>query len=290
MGIAMLLGSVLYDHESLNQLFQGIGLSWTLSENVAIKIPLLLTLAMAIGSFWSAWKMKENKPSHTDSALTLFKHSFQQTFQTARWILNTRFVLGVILAALLFDSVLRMLVTLSSNFFRLVEIPEYLFGILGLGLSLTGMLVAKAARWLSTKLSALQNLLGLFLWVIVSLHLLQFATPFWGVVPFLFLGMAMSVMNFFLSHYLNQATSSKRRATVLSFKGLALNLAYAFIGILYAKMNSDLKADGAPPPGVDVENWALEQTLPYFPIYFAIGFALLMLYIVIVRPQEQVER
>ena len=286
MGVAMLLGSILYDHESLNQFFSNIGIGWNLDQSVAIKIPLFLTLAMAFGAFWSAWKMEEAPLPKHDSASKLLKQSFSQTLATGNWIYKTRFVFVVILAAFLFDSVIRMLMTLSSNLFRLIEIPEYLFGALGLGMSLTGLFVARGARWLTTKLSSIQNLFALFIWVLINLYLLQLAIPLWGVIPFLLLGMTMSVMNFLLSHYLNQATSSERRATVLSFKGLALNLAYAFIGILYAEMNADLKSWGTPPNNVNIEDWALGETLPYFPAYFAIGFVVLLAYIAIVRPKK----
>ena len=49
----------------------------------------------------------------------------------------------------------------------------------------------------------------------------------------LLLFVAMFLLGFFVSHYLNQVTSSEQRATVLSFKGLSFNLAYAGIGLLY---------------------------------------------------------
>ncbi len=59
-------------------------------------------------------------------------------------------------------------------------------------------------------------------------------TPFLGLIPALMLFGAMGMLSFFVSHYLNRLAASWVHATVLSFKGLAYNLSYGFIGVLYA--------------------------------------------------------
>ena len=63
----------------------------------------------------------------------------------------------------------------------------------------------------------------------VALHLHA-----WGVLFAFPLGAAMTLIGFSVSYYLNAMVDSHHRATVLSFKGFAFNLAYAGISLLFA--------------------------------------------------------
>ena len=45
---------------------------------------------------------------------------------------------------------------------------------------------------------------------------------------------AFSLLNYLVSFYLNREAESRDRATVLSFRGLAYNLGYGVLGLLYA--------------------------------------------------------
>ncbi len=63
----------------------------------------------------------------------------------------------------------------------------------------------------------------------VAWGLLVLAHPVrgWGGIALLApILLSMRFLQFFLSHYLNELTDSAHRATVLSFKGLSMNLAY----------------------------------------------------------------
>jgi len=56
----------------------------------------------------------------------------------------------------------------------------------------------------------------------------------WGVIFMLPLGGAFMALGFMVSYYLNAIVDSKHRATVLSFKGVAFNLGYGFISLVFA--------------------------------------------------------
>ena len=56
-----------------------------------------------------------------------------------------------------------------------------------------------------------------------------FVVPFW---------LAMRSLHYFLSQYLNSVSDSAHRATVLSFKGLTMNLAYGMVNLPEGKMKS----------------------------------------------------
>jgi hypothetical protein len=60
------------------------------------------------------------------------------------------------------------------------------------------------------------------------------------------------------SYYLNALAGSKQRATVLSFKGLAFNIGYGFVSLLFAILVQAFR-DGARPEA------ALAQGLLFLP-------------------------
>ena len=67
---------------------------------------------------------------------------------------------------------------------------------------------------------------------------------------------------FFVSHYLNEAvTDSTQRATVLSFRGLAFNLAYGAVGLMFAGLARSLSSAGT-------QEAIFAQTLHWLPWYF----------------------
>jgi hypothetical protein len=110
---------------------------------------------------------------------------------------------------------------------------------------------------------------------------LTLVLPWMGLLPVVLLFSAMYLMNFFVSHYLNEITESHQRATVLSFKGLSYNLAYGGIGLLYSMLVSALGRGGgqeAAGAGTGGQDWAFVQALMGFPLYFLVGFAALVLF------------
>jgi Domain of unknown function (DUF4158) len=67
----------------------------------------------------------------------------------------------------------------------------------------------------------------------------------WGVVFTFPLGASMVAIGFFLSYYLNALVESHRRATVLSFKGVAFNLGYGLVSLIFAFLLRALRDGGS---------------------------------------------
>ncbi|MDF1591225.1 MAG: hypothetical protein P1P89_06895 [Desulfobacterales bacterium] len=111
---------------------------------------------------------------------------------------------------------------------------------------------------------------------------MTFFIPYAGLIPLILLAVVMYLMGFFISYYLNQVTESRQRATVLSFKGLSLNLAYGIIGILYSLLLVMLRDQAAPASahqkGSVVENLIFTKSLAWFPWYFAIITVIMFLF------------
>jgi hypothetical protein len=106
--------------------------------------------------------------------------------------------------------------------------------------------------------------------------------PYWGLLPALILSSAMYFNGFFMSHYLNQMTSSHRRATVLSFKGLSFNLAYGLAGILYSLLLAFMRQQPATNPalvsGGELENLIFVKSFAVFPAAFLVALIPFVIY------------
>ena len=108
-----------------------------------------------------------------------------------------------------------------------------------------------------------------------------FVWPWVGLLPAILLFSTMYSVGFFLSYYINQATSSDQRATVLSFKGLFLNIGYGGIGLLYALLLYSLRHQArlANPKMNEklLVNQVFIDSLPWFVGYFVILMTALIL-------------
>ena len=185
----------------------------------------------------------------------------------------TPFALIVIVTGLTFDSIIRMMTTMSSQYYRMIDVPEATFGLIAASLSLLGMLHAFVARRLVENRSASFNMIVLSILAIIGLTGVSLVIPIAGVLPIFILSSVMYMLSFFMSYYLNRITSSDQRATVLSFKGLSFNLGYGLMGILYSLLlvflrqrtdTSVIAAMGRP-----LEDTVFIISLGWFPWVFA---------------------
>jgi hypothetical protein len=178
--------------------------------------------------------------------------------------------LFVVIGGLLLDSVARLFLTFSSSYFRLISLPEASYGVIGASLGGLGLVVAPLARRMVRAQSLAVNYALVASVILVSLVGAACEWPLWGVIFLVPLGASMTFLGFMISYYLNALVDSHHRATVLSFKGLAFNLGYGFIGLLFAIV---LKAyqNGTGP------EHALAQGFRLLPLWLLLTLGLLAL-------------
>jgi hypothetical protein len=128
----------------------------------------------------------------------------------------------------------RLFLTFSSSYFRLIGIPEILFGLLGAAMAGIGFFVSPWARRMVSTGSVARSFAMIGVIVLTGLGGVALHPLHWGVVFAFLLGGAMTLIGFSVSTYLNALVDSHHRATVLSFKGLAFNFAYGGISLLFA--------------------------------------------------------
>lgn len=275
---ALTIGAVVYDPQFANALMEKLGLSHTFTQKQLIKIPLLLTFISGIIVFYSAWRMHEvKKPAQ--KLWTTFRKSGHQILDAGRWILITPLACGVVFAVMVLDSVIRQYLTLASEYWKTIDLPIATFGLIGSGTALIGILTPRIARYLADHFSPFKNLIITSTLVLIGLYGLAAVIPIWGIAPAVLLHVAMHFMNYFGSRYLNEIAASEQRATILSFKGLATNIAYGMTAVLYSVLFASIRTrtdSSAFDTKAEVQESIFVESLAWLPGYFLLMLGLLI--------------
>ena len=282
--VAMTVGALVYDADTVNRVLAWLGSDLILDQQVTMRFPVFLTLILALGAWLTAQGMRDpaRAPGQdlTGSGSAKILASLHLTLEAGHWILATPMALAVILVAMSYDHVLRMMVTMTSEYFRIIGLPEASFGLIGSAIALLGLVVPRLARAMVHRFPPLVNGVLIGLLALAALFGLTLFLPLIGILPVVLVFVAMMLTSFCVSHYLNQLADSGHRATVLSFKGLAFNGAYGLIGIGYAVLMAGLRqrVTAAHPDWHQglVEEAAFRHSLAWFP-----GYLLLVLVLVV---------
>jgi len=284
---AMSVGALVYDLSLMQKIVNLLNLNIAVTQEVTLRLPLFLTLLMAILTLITAFRMQETDEAQSRecSALESCRNSvvsaLKLTLQTGSWIVKTPVAFVLISAGMIFDHVIRMFITLSSQYYRLISLPEASFGLIGSGLAILGFIIPRLARLMVQKQKPLWNFTILSCLTLLGLIGITLFLPLIGLIPVVLLIAAMYLSSFFLSHYLNQITDSSQRATVLSFKGLFYNLAYGIIGVLYSLLltflHGQISLEQFAGEINDLENEVFIESIGWFPWYFILMFIILAL-------------
>ena len=261
----MMLGAALYDARFVQSVLDGLGLPWRVTQEVTMRFPIYLTLGNAILALLATLNLREPaaKRDKISEKTVSARTTWRATLAAGSWILSTPLALGVILAGMCFDSIVRLFLTVASNYYRLIALPDAVFGLIGSGFAVIGFLVPALARRLVSSWRMEGNFALIAVLTLTGLAGAAFVWPIYGLLWLVPLGVAISLTQFFVSHYLNAAvTDSRQRATVLSFRGLALNLSYGGVGLLFAGLTHLLRKN-SPADEVFV------KALGWLPWYFA---------------------
>ena len=257
-----ILGGVSYSADTLNAAGRFFGVELGLTKDVTIKFPLYLNLITAGAALIVAMRMKE--PGCTAADCTLgegIKRSFSTTLDAARWILKTPAPLLLILIGVLLDGFIRLYLTVASNYWRMIGFEESIFGLFMAGFAILGFITTGLMERMVNKGSPARNFQIVSGMVLFGLAFgLALGLPMgWGVLMIIPLHLSMRFLQFFLSHYLNRVTDSSHRATVLSFKGLSMNLGYGLMVGLFAIQSWFIESKH-PPAGDDEASLQAAQT------------------------------
>lgn len=277
----MTLGALAYDPKSVNAVLSWCGFDLVLDQQTTMRFPIYFTLILAVLATITAFKMVEAKPEETTKKFKTGA-AFRKTMEAGKWIWHTPFALVIIIFGMYFDHILRMIVTMTSQYFRLINLPEASFGVIGSAVALLGLITPKIAEFMADNYRPKTNMFIVFALSALGLTGITGFYPYWGLIPVAFIFIGLTLVSFFTSHYLNKITESHQRATVLSFKGLAFNLAYGFIGFVFASVIASLKQGySSSHPEWTAEHIAdltFVDGIGYFPWYGLVCFILIVCY------------
>ena len=270
MVIAMLVGGAVYDPVFMTRLVSFFGFCIHFGQGTTLRFPIYLNLITAILTLVTALGLREPKVRTRHVSLATEDSSgpeataWHMVVNAGSWIVKTPVALFVITAGVLIDSVVRLFLTFSSTYFRVIEIPEAIFGLIGATMGGLGLLVSPIARRMVAANSVAENYGLIALTVFLGLVGVAFRWDHWGVVFIIPLVSAMMALGYVVSYYLNALVDSSHRATVLSFKGVAFNLGYGFISLIFALVLRAVRDGGSTQD-------AVARGLVFLPLWLLFG-------------------
>jgi MFS family permease len=150
--IAMLVGGAVYDPGFMNRLGAAFHWSLHLDQATSLRFPIYLNAVTALLTLFLALGLREPKARLAHAAPVEAESTGPQggawhmVVGAGKWIIGTPIALFVIVAGVLLDSVSRLFMTFSSSYFRLIELPEVSYGLIGALLGGIGLFVSPLAR------------------------------------------------------------------------------------------------------------------------------------------------
>lgn len=251
---AMILGSLLYDPSLLSKVIPPLA---NLDKSLTLRLPLALVFLQGFACLILALRMQDIEEH--DAERPSLRKALQTTLSAGKWVFTTPLALMVVIGGVLADSFTRNFATLTSSYFRFIQIPEWLFGFLGAGFAVVGIFTPKIAKKLSQKFTPRTHILIIITWACGALLLLGQAWPYWGIIPAVFTMAVLSWTDFLCSRELNRIAESSQRATILSVKGLIFNLGYGLASLSFAGAVAGFQTKGQN------EEQAFQSTLMWQP-------------------------
>ncbi len=273
-----LTGAAVYDPEFMTWLFSLFGSSREFSQQQTLKFPLYLTFVMALITVVISLRMTETNHNRNSESIALplaIKKSIQKTYLTGLQILRQPAALMLILIGLFYDSIIRLYYTVGSVYLELLEYEPLYFGPISVMGSLTGLTASWLAGQLMHRFQPSANFRIVTALILLGLFSLAFPIPYFSVVFLIPLWLAMRLLHFFISNYLNRVTDSENRATVLSFRSMAMNLAYGGVVFTYGLQTKFLRSLNEPQTSPDdldsLDQDIFAQAISSWWIYFALS-------------------
>jgi len=221
--VAMLVGGAVYDPVFMGRVLSLFGITFHVHQGLALRFPVYLnlitaclTLLVCLGLREPVMRATHPAPDNKDSD-GREATAWRLVVKAGTWIVKTPTALFVITAGVLLDSVTRLFLTFSSTYFRIIDLPEASFGLIGATMGGLGLIVSPIARRMVGANTMIRNFGYLGAVVLVGLIGVAWRWNHWGVLFMLPLGGAMMALGYIVSYYLNALVDSSHRATVLVF-------------------------------------------------------------------------
>ena len=183
---------------------------WHLDQGTTLRFPIYLNLISAAATLVVALGLREpeHKQTHANPAEGddgNARGALAHLLAAGGWIAHTPLALFVIVAGLALDSVVRLFMTFSSSYFRLIHLPAASYGLIGAVLGGLGLVVSPLARRMVERGGVAVNFALLAVVTLAGLAGIALRWPLWGVIFVVPLGVAMAAVGYLVSYYINAA-------------------------------------------------------------------------------------
>ncbi len=240
--IAMTLGGLLYDPSWWNA---RVGDSLQVPVEVAHRLPVALVFLQGVACLCIALRFEETRP-RPEPMRGRCAAAFHLTLRTAVFAFTTRHIALVLCGAVLIDAVTRNFATLISQYYRLIQIPGWAFGMIGSVIAVGNWFVPGIAARVNQRLSTNASLVVGGVVAAIGLFALVPAWPWFGLLPAILLMTLLGYIGFTVSRFLHSVASSEQRATLLSVKGLVFNLGYGTASLVFSLLLFGLGSGDGP--------------------------------------------
>jgi hypothetical protein len=210
-------------------------------------LPIVLVLLQGLACLWIALRFEEVRKPSVVGLMDLMRESTRQTLETAKMAVTTRAIAVVILGGMLLDAVARNQATLNSLYYRLIGLPDWVFGFMGSAIAICNWFVPSLAAGANRRFSTLGSLLLGGVAALCAVMMLLPAKIWLGIPAVMLLLMLMGYVNFTVGRFLHQQAGANQRATLLSVKGMAFNLGYGIYTCMFAlrllSLPEDMRGD-----------------------------------------------
>lgn len=263
--IAMSLGGLLYDPSWFNRL---VPEKFSIPIEIAHRLPMALVFLQAIVCLVITLRLEEARPKPGNTAERC-RSAFKLTLRTAKRAFTTRNIAVILIGGLLIDSVIRNFATITSEYYRLIEVPEWAFGLIGSVIAIGNWFVPAIAKRINHRFQALTTLAIAAGVALVGLLALAPAWPWLGLIPAVLLMSLLGLVGFTVSRFLHSVAESDQRATLLSVKGLAFNLGYGAYSLGFSLLIAGLRgASGGDAAFQKALYWQVGIVALIFTAYF----------------------
>jgi MFS family permease len=256
--IAMALGGFLYDPTWLNSMMPN---GYDVPVDLARRLPVALVFLQALACLAICLRFEEKPPASTGEAHAC-RSAFLLTLRTAKLAFTTRAITVVWIGGFLIDAVARNFATIVSEYYRLIGIPGWAFGLIGSMFAVGNWFVPAIATRVNQRFDTLSALILGGVVLAFALGMLVPAWPWAGLLPVFLIMMMLGFVSFTVSRHLHSVAESNQRATLLSVKGLVFNLAYGLYSLGFSLTLAGLSRN---------EVGSLQQTLAWQAGAFALA-------------------
>lgn len=232
--VSMLLGGVLYDAGAVNKMMGFIGFQTEFTSQQTMRLPLIMVFFQGVLCLIMALQMQDPVKIEKKERGSL-KEAMSLTMKTLKWAFTSPQVLIILAGTVLIDMFIRNYATVTSEYYREIQLPSWSWGFMGATAGLLGMVTPELAKWLDKKYSAPKALGWIGVIALVGITGVGFTIPYWGLIPSILCMSTFGLFTFISDNNLHKLADSSQRATILSVKGMGANLGYGFASLVFAQ-------------------------------------------------------